>query len=166
MSIPVRLIASGFSIALCHALLWRPRLPLRLASHFDGAGHPDGWMGRDPALLLYVGMVAFLGILFGVLGPWIRRFPDSMVNLPDKEYWLAPERRDRTYNRISDSMAWLGVLCLGLIIAMHELTFRANLLPRPHLGSESWILLFVFLVVELAWVVRFLLSFSTPDKRH
>ncbi|MFY7953795.1 MAG: DUF1648 domain-containing protein, partial [Armatimonadaceae bacterium] len=149
MSLPLRLIGFGIATALCHALAWRPRLPLRLASHFDGAGNPDGWMGRDSSLLFYVGMVVFLGVLFGFLGPWIRRFPDSMVNLPDKEYWLAPERRDQTYRRISDSLAWLGVLCSVLIVALHEMTFRANLQTRPHLGSGSWILLMVFLVAEL-----------------
>lgn len=165
MSVPFRLIAMGIALSIFHTLAWRPRLPLRLASHFDSAGNPDGWMARDAALAFSVGMVVFLGILFGALGPWICRFPDSMVNLPDKEYWLAPERRAQTYDRIADSLAWLGVMCVGLIVAMHELTFRANLSPKPHLGSASWVLLFVFLVVELVWVVRFLLSFSTPDRR-
>ena len=73
------------------------RLPLRVASHFDGAGTPDGWMLRGPYLWtmagVSVGLNAFLvGIFYSV-----RYFPTSTFNLPHRDYWLAAERRGETF---------------------------------------------------------------------
>ncbi len=161
---PVRILVGLIATAGIHAAVWRQRLPERVASHFDGAGNADGWMARDQSLLVYVGIVLFMGGLFAFLGPLLRRFPDSTVNLPDKEYWLAPERREETFNRIGDALAWMGVACCCLLVGMHELTFRANLSTPPRLGNNAWILLMVFLVVELAWTIRFLSLWAVPSR--
>ena len=160
-----QIIGALVAATLAHAGVWWFRLPPRVATHFDASGNPDGWMTRDSALVTYIGIVALLAIVFVGIGPLIRRFPADMVNVPDKEYWLAPERREETYRKIGDAMALLGLLALALVIGIHELSFRANLLPQPHLGNTAWIAMFVFLVGELVWVVRFLASWSVPDKR-
>jgi hypothetical protein len=49
-------------------LVW-DQLPVSLATHFDAAGRPNGWMTRQTALLFPLGMTLFLLIIFtAVLG--------------------------------------------------------------------------------------------------
>jgi hypothetical protein len=45
---------------------WRvwDQLPMRMATHFNAAGHPNGWMSRDVALEFGIGVTAFLLVVF------------------------------------------------------------------------------------------------------
>src|SRR5579863_7861641 len=73
-----------------------PLLPERMASHFASDGTPNGWQPKEVFLLL-MGMVAGVTAVIGFLAPGlIASRPASQINLPNKEYWLAPERRAST----------------------------------------------------------------------
>ncbi len=50
-------------IAVRYWQLW-DQLPLRMATHFDVHGHPNGWMSRDTALCFGLGIPAFLLVIF------------------------------------------------------------------------------------------------------
>src|SRR6266568_3055820 len=83
-------------------------LPERVATHFDGAGHPNGWMSRSALLK---GGAAF-GLAFPLLVVGIcalvRFLPAAAINLPRKEYWLAPERRGETNSYFLFHAWWLA----------------------------------------------------------
>ncbi|MFM7320429.1 MAG: DUF1648 domain-containing protein [Armatimonadota bacterium] len=153
------------ALGVAQALLWRARLPERVATHFDGSGVPNGWMGRDTAVWFGPGMALFLGLVFVGVGRLIHGLPTEMVNLPDREYWLAPERREATLARIEAVLRWMGVLVGGFVLAVQETSFRANLAPGQRLGSGALVLLAGFLLLELVWVVRFLAMWNVPDRR-
>jgi uncharacterized protein DUF1648 len=62
-----------FAIALLWLMLpvvaiqyWRvwDHLPTRMATHFNAAGQPNGWMSREVALEFGIGVVAFLVLVF------------------------------------------------------------------------------------------------------
>jgi uncharacterized membrane protein len=101
-------------------------LPERMASHFGPSGAPDGFMPRAD----FVTVMALTGggtVLLLTLLPQLLRFvPAELINMPNREYWLAPERRAQTLARLGVWMAWLGVLTGALIAAVVELTIRAN----------------------------------------
>ena len=42
-----------------------------------------------------------LSTLFGAIGALIRVTPDDAINLPNKEYWLAPARREATISTMT-----------------------------------------------------------------
>jgi len=46
-------------VAIQYWCVW-DQLPARMATHFNAAGQPNGWMSREVALEFDVGMVAFL----------------------------------------------------------------------------------------------------------
>jgi hypothetical protein len=50
-------------IALRYWQVW-DRLPLRMATHFDINGHPNGWMSREVSLQYALGITAFLLVVF------------------------------------------------------------------------------------------------------
>lgn len=130
-----------------------PMLPERVATHFNGAGQPDGWMARATHLWC---MAAF-GVLFplfliGVC--WGTRFlPAGLVNIPHREHWLAPERRADTVSYMTWHAVWFGCLALGFVIGLHWLIVFSN--RRQPVGLPLvWMLgiLVPFLTGVAAWV--------------
>jgi len=53
-------------IALRYWQVWE-QLPLRMATHFNASGQPNGWMSRDTSLWFALGITAFLLIVFTVI---------------------------------------------------------------------------------------------------
>ncbi len=89
-------------VVLCLAFLgflsWTSQqLPERVATHFGLHGEPNGWMQKPSAVMVMGGFGLGLPLLTVVLSFLVRFVPADLVNLPHREYWLAPERRDATY---------------------------------------------------------------------
>ena len=63
-------------------------LPPRVASHFNAAGVPDGWMLRNSYLWFMAGLALGLSVFFVGVFYSIRYFPQSTINLPYRDYWL------------------------------------------------------------------------------
>ena len=54
------------AIAVRYRQLW-DQLPMRMATHFDAAGHPNGWMTREVSLYWSAGFVALMAAIFFVI---------------------------------------------------------------------------------------------------
>lgn len=136
-------------------------LPERIATHFAADGHPNGFMTRGAYLivmcLMAVGVPAL--ILLGVSGA-LRR-GSTRVQIPDREYWLAPERREATIEWLRLHAARLATGACAFAFAVHVALIRANSLVPPRLdpvvstgllaGSFGAVLIWVYL---LAWRFR------------
>ncbi|WZO99181.1 DUF1648 domain-containing protein [Isosphaeraceae bacterium EP7] len=123
-----------------------PMLPARVATHFSVSGVPDGWMSRRAQTISSLGVAAFLVLATSVPLYLARHFSDSTVNLPHREYWLAPERRDATFAHISGIGVMLACLSLVLMISLQILVVRANLRTPVRLpASEGFGLIVAFL---------------------
>ena len=138
------------------------QLPPEVPIHFDFNGEPDGFSSRSTHLWtmssLVVGTTLFF-LFFCWLTP---KIPDSMVNLPDKEYWLAEERRSETYVRIQLMLIWVGVLTTLLF---STLAFFSWLVGMNYLASISpWIWL-VTLIYMVAIVSICLGQFRKPQSK-
>jgi uncharacterized membrane protein len=112
-----------------------PLLPERVASHFNGQGNADGFAAKADFAKTEIVVFAIMVALFLLLPKLTRLFPVSMINLPNKDYWLAEERREETLNALEDWMGWFGVLTLALLLAIMELAILANLSPKPRFDS-------------------------------
>ena len=74
-----------------------PLLPERVASHFGASGAANGWMTKSQFLMTYAAiLLPALFLEFGCSAALPRRRKRS-CNLPNKEYWLSPERRAGTF---------------------------------------------------------------------
>ena len=133
-----------------------PRLPDTIASHFDATGRPNGWMSREAFIGVYLGVVLLLTFIFSA----IRFVPASLWNLPNKEYWLAPERRAQTGDRVAGEMASVGGATLALVLATFELAFRANLPGGTFAADVMWVVLGAYLIFIVARLVRFVRGWS------
>lgn len=163
----MRVIRSLFvallGLTLAQSLYFYPRLPERMASHFDAVGRANNWSSKTAFFALYWVIVVGLVLTFLGLPVWIRRLPPALVNLPHKAYWLAAERRDATYDWLARQMGWLGVTTLILTLVVSHLALQANLTPNRALSVATvWSVLGGYFVVVAYWVVRWLRRFRRP----
>jgi uncharacterized membrane protein len=112
--------------ALHVADLW-DGLPERFASHFGPSGRPDAFMPRGTFMTLMGAVGGGTVLLLCVLPQLLRFVPTRLINLPNRDYWLAPERRDRSLARLGNLLGWLGAATGVLFAGVMELAIRANL---------------------------------------
>jgi hypothetical protein len=139
------------------------QLPDRVASHFGFSGEANDWKSRST----YLVFMALFGMIFPMIPPLagllIGRVPASMVNLPNKEYWLAPERREATVAFLVSQMLRLAVLELGLVIVLHQLVIDANRHDPARMSNVIWGVLAVFLVFMAGWGWSLVRHFKSPE---
>jgi len=121
-----------FALVICYAIFFAyvvssyDDLPLRLATHFNLEGRPNGWMSRDGFVEFSIGfctlMPAFIVGVMSMTG-WI---PVSFVNLPHRDYWLAPERRKATSALLLRYALWFACMNVLFITGVHWMVVQAN----------------------------------------
>jgi len=147
-------------IAVAAAFLWLTSQSLPdvvgshfVGSHFDASGAADGFMPRR----LYVGfmfvVVVVLPLLLVIVQSFVLGSPGARINLPNREYWLAPERRTETINFLRQHLAQFGSMLVVFLCYAHWLVVRANAVTPPQLAA-FWFVggICVFLAAALLWV--------------
>lgn len=148
------------------ALLWASaaRLPARVATHFGIGGAANGWMSRT-GYLLFLGALplGLAGILWFTAG-LARRLPPRFVNLPRRDYWLAPARRDEAVVRLRRHLLGFACIQTAFFAALHALTVRANGIDPPRLDEEALLTVVLAFMAALAlWVANLLVRFARPE---
>lgn len=141
------------------AAYW-PHMPERVATHFGPSGQPDGWMSRTWAVVFQAALQIGLPALFAAIAWALPRFPDSMINVPHREFWLAPERRAATLHRMSQMLLHIALATSIFIPIIGHLVYDANrrggpLSTGPFLAA---LIVFVGIVFGIAgysiWTLR------------
>lgn len=136
-----------------------PNLPGKIATHFNAFGEADGWMLKQNFLILESTVLLFILAEFTLLPHLIEKMPDSLINLPNKKYWLAEDRRGATFAVIRTYFEWFSVALFTLFIGINQLVFRANL-NRENLSPESWLMIGAFLIFVILWSIKFVRQFK------
>jgi uncharacterized membrane protein len=114
-------------LCIAHVAYYYPLLPDRVASHFGASGQPDAWSGKETFVKIYLVAVAFIAVLFPGIGLILRKIPASLINLPNKDYWLSPERKQETVAVLSRQFLWFGSATLLLLLDIFHQSFRVHL---------------------------------------
>lgn len=130
-------------------------LPESVATHFDGNNQANGWMSRDGYLLFIlsfmIGISTFVSFIVGTLP---RRFP-QWTNVPNRDYWLAAERRDESLRYLDAHGKRLGCLIVMMMLGMHYVILKANHMQPPMLPASTFsAILFSFVLALVWWIVR------------
>jgi serine/threonine-protein kinase len=133
------------------------QLPQRMASHFDARGQPDGWSSKGEFFAVVMVTFAVVGVAVGAI-PLLVRFAPGLVNLPNKKYWLAPERQAETLRFMSRWGLWFAAATLWLLALVFHESILANLRQPPRLENIWW-LLGGYLAVVAFLLVRLLARF-------
>ncbi len=140
-------------------------LPTRVATHFNAAGKPTGWMSRShfETLMLVFGMVFPLIIvsLYFMAG----LLPAFLIHIPNRCYWLAPERRRETSNYLLRHSLWLACLVVALVTGIELSLVQANKQIPPHLSTLTLLaVLLPFLAGVLVWSWLLIRRFSSARR--
>jgi uncharacterized membrane protein len=154
----ILLLVSGFQI-----LHYYPRLPEQVASHFDGSGEANGFQSRPMFLAFHAGSIVLLSVVFLLVPALLHRIPPALINMPRKDYWLAPERRESSMALLAALLTWFGVASLALTTVVIELVLRANL-PGGS-GRLSAVLLWALLGAYFLFVGIWLFVVFTRFRR-
>ncbi len=138
-------------------------LPDRVASHFDLHGNVDGWSSKNGFVAMMSGVGLFLFVLFAGLGPLTRKMPDSLINMPNKGYWLAPEQREASFLAMHDRLLWMGAVTQLLLLGGVYASMRASIEHAEPVPSWfSMALLWGYLLFTVVWLVEFYRRFGKP----
>lgn len=112
--------------AIAQALWQHDRLPERVASHFNATGVANGWMSRDGQTAAHIGVVLFMAAMFEGL-TWLNsRLSPQFINLPQRDYWFAPERRAATHAWLGGITRLLGCVLMVFFMGLFHQVYRAN----------------------------------------
>ena len=152
-----------FAAFVADVAFFSRQLPNRVATHFDLHGKANGWMSREQYrnFTLGVGLGTSVFVV-GVLA-LVQKIGGRGLNLPNKEFWLAEERREATYQFLQSHFLWLG----GLIVVFHAGLFHAVVAANSHtpaLLSPAWTIALLAgdLVLIGTWLVVLLKRFRLP----
>lgn len=159
MSLARAILYILIGIFLAHIVFYYPNLPENVASHFNGLGEPNGWMSKQN-FVIFEGVILLIIIFeFTLLPALIKKMPNSLINLPNKDYWLAAERRETTFFTMGKYFEWLSIALLSLFIAINQLVFQANLTRQNLPGTAMWLILGAFVAFTIIWSIKFVIRF-------
>ena len=84
--------------------------------------------------------------------PLSNKLPVSLINLPNKEYWFAPERRAATTLSFNRLLLWFGVATLLLMLIVSRYAFLENLVPSGRFSFRHIGPILLLYLVFVVWV--------------
>ena len=142
-------------------------LPGVVASHFNAQGVPNGWQTKSAFFVVFVG-VSVLALLVGFGIPRIiSAMPPQLINLPNKQYWLAAEHVRETQAFLNAYFGWFGCAVFLAMILTFDYAMQSNLHPdnRPDI-SRIWYILAGFVLFTLVWTIRMLVRFGRVPRNN
>ena len=118
---------------------YAPRLPEIVASHFGISGVVNGWQTKAAFFAVELAMILLASVISFGVPRLIEAMPVSLINLPHKEFWLGPERREDTLSYIRAWSVWFGCGLLAFLLFVMELVFRANLHTPPQFNNAAFV---------------------------
>ena len=163
MRISVMVWLALMAAAVFQAAYFIPQMPDPVASHFDGSGQADGFMSRSGFAAFHVILMASMGLLFPGIAWTIKFFPTGMINLPHRDYWLAPERREASLRFVADTMIWFGSATMVFLIWLMQMTINSNISGTNQLPmGPFWLALVGYLAFTAIWILALYRRFPRP----
>jgi hypothetical protein len=127
-----------------------------VATHFGGGFVANGWEQRDGYLRFALSFATVLPLIVALIVGWVPRLFPRFINLPHRDYWLAPERRSATLETVAVRAVVLGMLVSLFMGGVHWLILQANAVIPPRLPADLfWMMLIAFLTAFAFWIWAF-----------
>jgi uncharacterized membrane protein len=137
--------------------------PATMAAHFNVQGTPDRFVPKLDFFgfeLQTVMIVIIIGLASQLL---LVVLPLELINVPNRSYWLAPERREATREKVG---SFVDVMFTAILVVIHmafELAVSANLQTPIRFAAAYMIpMILSFFIISLGtlfWLAR---SFRKP----
>jgi uncharacterized membrane protein len=141
-------------------------LPIEVASHFGPGGAPNGFMTHKFYVRFMLGFVVLMPLLLNLVAEAVAYLPVKLVNIPNRQYWLAPERRAQAVDMLRGRMRLFAAMLAAFLCYVHWLVVRANASLPPVLDNGRFVTgIGVFMFAVVVWIVALRRRFRAPDPR-
>jgi serine/threonine-protein kinase len=138
--------------------------PDQMAAHFNITGNPDRFVSK--AEFFWFQIQTMLIVLLVSIPPQVLFLflPANLINMPNRDYWLAPERRAKTIDTLNSFGAMLFGVILLVIQAAFEISVYANLQTPIFFNARlmSTIMIISLIVIGLL-LIQLVVSFRLPE---
>lgn len=139
-------------------------LPDSVATHFTGDGGPNGWMTREGYRVFMLLFATLLPLFVVAMAGWLPLLFPGAANIPNRRYWMAPERRDAALRFLAEHACWLGCILVLFILGIHLSLLQANRSVPVRLSEQALFGALAGLVLALTtWIVILARRFRRPD---
>ena len=133
------------------------------ATHFDVRGQANASMSRSVYRAYMAFLVVVVPLLVAGLPVWVSRRWPMLLNIPNRDYWLGPERSAETLASLRARAALLAVAMIALVSFVHVLVMRANAADEPELDQRSLLVgLATFIAFMIGWIASLYRRFTRP----
>jgi uncharacterized membrane protein len=142
------------AIAAVQVAYFFQRLPPTVASHFGVAGIPNSWETKQSFLGFYAVEMLSIAVLCFIIPQLLFALPPALINLPNKDYWLAPEHRSATLDFMVEHVNIFGAATLALLVCIFQLATVTNLSATPVFpGVPAAVVLAAYGIFVVIWLV-------------
>jgi hypothetical protein len=170
MSAPDRSLGRFIALMVCaFAWVWYTSnlLPDVVASHFNRDGVATGFVPRAVYRAAMLAILLLPALCLVALPRLSLRRPEARINVPNREYWLAPERRAATVVLITQRCTQFGAMLVLFLCYAHWLVVHANREQPPTLSSMSLLVgLVAFMGLTVRWASGLLAHFRADDNHY
>jgi uncharacterized membrane protein YhfC len=146
LTLPLAVFVVGALAFILYIEATSGRLPEHVTTHFGDGGALNSWMTRTNQIKLMMGIG--LGFpLFLILAFVGVRARGGGLNIPHRDYWLAPERRMATHDFVLRQVVWFASFMLAFAAGEHYVILVVNA-STPEAAS-----------VRLMWMIYVLLGY-------
>lgn len=146
-------------VFLAQTAYYYPFLPATAATHFNAAGIADGWMPKEAFIVFEVILLFFIVAEFTLVPAAVEKMPDALLNIPNKDFWLAETRRAATFETLRIYFEWFAAGLLVLFIVINNYLFRANLNNENLPGAQMWLIIGLFVLFTVVWLASLMRKF-------
>lgn len=142
------------------AIIW-PYLPERIATHVDFTGNPNGWSSPVMLLVELACLTATFVAAF-LAASRIADIPPALMNLPNRDYWLANERLENTMAAVKRWMQWfLALIYFELTVVIGDL-LRSNVRVDGHMLLSAQLVMVIMAGTTLLMIGMLYWRFRVP----
>lgn len=149
--------------ALTIPALYFHNLREQMASHFNASGIADGWMSKSSYVQTYYILLIAIIFLFMGINFSLKKFPDSIINIPNKKYWFDPSRKETALRTIKNFIYLMGILTIYFITLIFISVYRANINGTYSIGNSLWFYLIILITSTLFFVIKIYSYFNKTD---
>ena len=144
------------AVMALYALSW-PLLPALV-------GDPGKEMPKLGFVLLMMGACSITVLSMTTLTDWIARRAPGLLNIPNRHYWLAPERREASLHKLHHELHLMGLLLMLLFAGIDLYALARAHLRGPIAEPGLWIgATVVWGIALLVLVMRQQRAFALPE---
>ena len=109
--------------------------------------------------------MASLAVMFSCIIFFVPKLPKSMINLPNKDYWLNEKNREETFIVFRKFIFWLGSITMGFLSLIIQEVYNTNITGKGKLTFAVWVYLAIMLITTSFLIIKMIIYFSKIDKQ-